>query len=227
VLDIDPAWVDYHRFHILTTRARQDSDPQALQEALALWRGPALADISGHWADHRRHTLHAERLAAYEDLLHHQLAAGRHAEVVRTVTDLVEDNTPTDRLLLLGAHGLAGSGQHTAIPAWVARVTQRMHDTVDVTPCTDVLDEIDRLITGPAPPTSWLSPPANPASTADSPADQLAQAVGTRWRRAEEQRQIQDPFPLPVQWHQAPEDVMDHWETFTVQVLGPRRARCP
>ncbi|WP_063752388.1 NACHT domain-containing protein [Streptomyces natalensis] len=42
-------------------------------------------------------------------------------------------------------------------------------------------------------------------------AEQLAQAVGARWRREEEQRQIQDPFPLPVRWQPAPEDLTDHW----------------
>ena len=43
-------------------------------------------------------------------------------------------------------------------------------------------------------------------------ADDLAHAVGTRLRREEELRRIQDPFPLPVRWSQAPDDVMDHWE---------------
>ncbi|MFD2420333.1 NACHT domain-containing protein [Amycolatopsis pigmentata] len=43
-------------------------------------------------------------------------------------------------------------------------------------------------------------------------ADQLAQAVGTRWRREEEQRQVQDPFPLPARWQPAAAEVTDHWE---------------
>ncbi|WP_223165457.1 NACHT domain-containing protein [Lentzea indica] len=42
-------------------------------------------------------------------------------------------------------------------------------------------------------------------------ADQLAQAVGSRWQREEEQRQVQDPFPLPVRWRAAPETLTDHW----------------
>src|SRR5882724_6596154 len=42
--------------------------------------------------------------------------------------------------------------------------------------------------------------------------DDLAHAVGARWGREEELRRIQDPFPLPVGWQVAPEDVMDHWE---------------
>ncbi|TCO43789.1 helix-turn-helix domain-containing protein [Actinocrispum wychmicini] len=42
-------------------------------------------------------------------------------------------------------------------------------------------------------------------------ADQLAFAVLARWRREEEQRRIQDPFPLPVRWQLAPEHLTDHW----------------
>ncbi|HYS35659.1 MAG TPA: helix-turn-helix transcriptional regulator, partial [Pseudonocardiaceae bacterium] len=42
--------------------------------------------------------------------------------------------------------------------------------------------------------------------------DDLAHAVGARWCREEELRRIQDPFPLPVGWVLAPDDVMDHWE---------------
>ena len=42
--------------------------------------------------------------------------------------------------------------------------------------------------------------------------DDLAHAVGARLGREEELRRIQDPFPLPVRWQQAPDAVMDHWE---------------
>ena len=42
-------------------------------------------------------------------------------------------------------------------------------------------------------------------------ADQLAQSVAVRWRREEEQRQIQDPYPLPVRWGLAPDELIDHW----------------
>lgn len=43
-------------------------------------------------------------------------------------------------------------------------------------------------------------------------ADDLAHAVRARLGREEELRRIQDPFPLPVRWQLAPDDVMDHWE---------------
>jgi transcriptional regulator with XRE-family HTH domain len=42
--------------------------------------------------------------------------------------------------------------------------------------------------------------------------DDLAHAVGAGLGREEELRRIQDPFPLPVRWQVAPDEVMDHWE---------------
>ena len=42
-------------------------------------------------------------------------------------------------------------------------------------------------------------------------AEELAHAVAARWQREEEQRQIQDPFPLPVRWRPAAEELTDHW----------------
>lgn len=41
--------------------------------------------------------------------------------------------------------------------------------------------------------------------------EQLAQTVAARWRREEEQRQIHDPYPLPVRWRPVAEELTDHW----------------
>ncbi|MER5938012.1 helix-turn-helix domain-containing protein [Streptomyces sp. NPDC001928] len=46
---------------------------------------------------------------------------------------------------------------------------------------------------------------------ATDPAEQLARLVAARWQREEEQRQVQDPFPLPVRWETTPESLTDHW----------------
>ncbi|MGW1954211.1 helix-turn-helix domain-containing protein [Streptomyces sp. NPDC001920] len=53
-----------------------------------------------------------------------------------------------------------------------------------------------------------VTPTVPPAVT---PAEQLAKLVAARWQREEEQRQVQDPFPLPVRWRTAPESLTDHW----------------
>ncbi|MFK0290475.1 helix-turn-helix domain-containing protein [Streptomyces sp. NPDC090442] len=66
-------------------------------------------------------------------------------------------------------------------------------------------------------------PPAAPVPTAGGPqgspfhqtladiSDQVAQAVAARWRREEEQRQVHDPYPLPVRWRKVAEELTDHW----------------
>ncbi|WXH37550.1 helix-turn-helix domain-containing protein [Streptomyces netropsis] len=41
--------------------------------------------------------------------------------------------------------------------------------------------------------------------------EQLAQTVAARWQREEEHRQVHDPYPLPVGWRSAPEELTDHW----------------
>ena len=55
--------------------------------------------------------------------------------------------------------------------------------------------------------------------------DDLAHAVGARWGREEELRRIQDPFPLPVGWQLAPDDVMDHWEN--IRRVSPGASATP
>ncbi|QWF80958.1 helix-turn-helix domain-containing protein [Amycolatopsis sp. CA-230715] len=62
----------------------------------------------------------------------------------------------------------------------------------------------------PEPP-SASEPVAVPDEALAEAAGQLAHAVAARSRREEEQRQIHDPFPLPVRWERAPEELTDHW----------------
>ncbi len=42
-------------------------------------------------------------------------------------------------------------------------------------------------------------------------AGHLAHATRVRWQREEEQRQIHDPFPLPVRWRPVPSELTDSW----------------
>ncbi|MEU2711936.1 helix-turn-helix domain-containing protein [Streptomyces sp. NPDC007205] len=63
---------------------------------------------------------------------------------------------------------------------------------------------------GPGEPEQRPAGPAAPDPLADA-ATHLAKAVAARWQREEEQRQIQDPYPLPVRWKPAPEELTDHW----------------
>ncbi|SDW30521.1 NACHT domain-containing protein [Amycolatopsis xylanica] len=63
--------------------------------------------------------------------------------------------------------------------------------------------------------------PDSPEARSDPPgadlplaavADQLAEVLQGRWRREMEQRGAHNPFPLPVRWQRAPDDLADHWD---------------
>src|SRR5262249_20875998 len=87
LLRADPQSIDVHRFTALLTRARQADDNPGrvalIDEALALWRGPMLADIAPDTTRDRLGAGLAEaRLVAVEDRLDALLRLGRHGDVV-------------------------------------------------------------------------------------------------------------------------------------------------
>jgi DNA-binding SARP family transcriptional activator len=90
VLELDPDAVDACLFERLVAEARialERGNPSSarttLRDALALWRGPALADFAyARFAQAESARLEELRLAALEDLAEADLALGRHAEIV-------------------------------------------------------------------------------------------------------------------------------------------------
>ena len=82
LLRLAPEQVDVHRFRALARTGRQAADADtaigALDRALALWRGPALADVPGtSHVELIRSRLASEQLAAVQDRIGALLAAGR------------------------------------------------------------------------------------------------------------------------------------------------------
>lgn len=91
-LDLPANFVDVHRFRDLVARARP-------REALALWRGSALAEFAGaYWADVEIAALDEEWLRATEDRIDDDLAAGRHAELVPELERLVAVHPGRERV---------------------------------------------------------------------------------------------------------------------------------
>ena len=85
VLQIAPGQLDEHRFEQLVEQAR-DAEPreaaEKLREALALWRGPPLADFAyDDFARSEIARLEERRLVALERRIEADLALGRHQEV--------------------------------------------------------------------------------------------------------------------------------------------------
>src|SRR5215210_7310550 len=92
-LYVDPTELDLTRFEQLVAEARRASPESAsakLREALALWRGPPLADLAyEEFAQAEIARLEEMRLGAVEQRLEADLALGRHAELLPELERLV------------------------------------------------------------------------------------------------------------------------------------------
>ena len=102
LLQVEPDELDVARFEQLTAEAARAAPAVAarkLTEALALWRGPPLADLAYEgFAQPEIARLEEMRLAAVEDRIAADLARGRHAQVVGELEALVARHPLRERL---------------------------------------------------------------------------------------------------------------------------------
>ncbi len=102
-LAVDADHVDLNRFERLVATAGETEDARRradlLREALALWRGPALADLAfEQFAQIPIARLEEQRTAAREDLVAAELELGRHAQLVGELEALVAKHPLRERL---------------------------------------------------------------------------------------------------------------------------------
>jgi predicted ATPase/DNA-binding SARP family transcriptional activator len=105
-LEIDPCAIDSHRFEQILDRARaelarDEPAPAAadLREALALWRGEALADHRfDEFAQHEIARLEELRVEAIEERLAADLACGRDSDLIGELGVLVAEHPLRERL---------------------------------------------------------------------------------------------------------------------------------
>jgi DNA-binding SARP family transcriptional activator len=100
-LRVSPDELDLDRFEHLVDQARS-SEPAAaaglLRDALALWRGPALAEFAYEpWAQTEIARLEELRLAALEDRFEADLASGRAGEIVGQLEAAAREHPLRDR----------------------------------------------------------------------------------------------------------------------------------
>jgi DNA-binding SARP family transcriptional activator/class 3 adenylate cyclase len=106
VLRVEPGDVDSARFEALVARARQlaaaddhGAAAATLRKALALWRGPALADVADvPFAQAEAARLEEARLGAFEERIEADLACGRHGELIGELSGLTRDHPLRERL---------------------------------------------------------------------------------------------------------------------------------
>lgn len=101
-LEIETDQLDVERFRRLLEDARSGSAAdrsRKLREALALWRGPALADLAFEpFAQNEAARLEELRLLALEERIEAELEAGGHAELVGELEALIREHPLREQL---------------------------------------------------------------------------------------------------------------------------------
>jgi DNA-binding SARP family transcriptional activator len=96
VLRVAPEWIDSHRFELQLRDARRSAGEvrrAQLQNALGLWRGPALAEFAfDAFAQPEIRRLEELRLTALEERIDVDLELGRHGDVIGELEALVEEH---------------------------------------------------------------------------------------------------------------------------------------
>ncbi|HZN77780.1 MAG TPA: BTAD domain-containing putative transcriptional regulator [Micromonosporaceae bacterium] len=171
-LDCPPDAVDVRRFRALVAQARDTAgrdDHQTLdlyRQAMCLWRGPALAGLSGAWVAAAAATLDRERRdvrAGHIDLL---LRLGRYDEASAELWPLVDEYPNDEGFAAQLLDALHAAGRTAEALRHYDSIRRRLADQLGVDPSTQLQESYLRLIRPDPPkpkPVSELPPAQLPA----------------------------------------------------------------
>lgn len=152
-LSVDTSDVDLYRFRALAhdgRRAIADGEPEhgaeLLRAGLALWRGPALADLveAGYrWSEVA--AVEDERLSTLEDRLDAELVCGRHREITPELEVLTATEPLRERLCQQFMLALYRSGRQADALRIYRRTREALIDSVGLEPGRE-LQELQRRI---------------------------------------------------------------------------------
>jgi DNA-binding SARP family transcriptional activator/pimeloyl-ACP methyl ester carboxylesterase len=143
VLEVSGNELDLTRFERLLADSRQalseGEEARAaglLREALALWRGPALAEFSEPFAGHESARLEELRVAALEWRIEADLALGHHGELVGEVESLIARYPLRERLRSQHMLALYRSGRQAEALASYKAFRRTLDDELGLEPTT-------------------------------------------------------------------------------------------
>ncbi|MDE3722875.1 BTAD domain-containing putative transcriptional regulator [Nocardiopsis sp. N85] len=202
LLDVVPGAIDAGGFEDLLDRARDTAAPAAraalLTDALALWRGPALADLADH--DFARSAVlrwEERRLTALEEQAEARIDLGEHAAVADELGDLVEAHPLRERLRAAHMRALYRSGRQIQALDSYRRLRDHLGEELGLDPSPELTALHHAVLTqdpeldAPAPPPA-PDPTSGPEVTHPLPGAALPSAppTGTAARPP-------SPTPLP------------------------------
>ena len=152
-LDLGTGSLDAVRFELLlddAAVARREGNPalalSLADQALALWRGPAYADVAyDEFARGEAERLEERRLDAVEERLEAQLELGRHAEALGELLALAAEHPLRERLQTMSMLALYRSGRQSAALELYADLRRRLDDELGLQPGAE-LRELQRRI---------------------------------------------------------------------------------
>jgi DNA-binding SARP family transcriptional activator/pimeloyl-ACP methyl ester carboxylesterase len=170
LLEVAEDELDLSRFERAVKDGRQalsQGDPEAarglLADALALWRGPALAEFTEPFAQHEGARLQELRIAALEWRIEADLALGHHRDVVGELGALTAAHPLRERLRSQHMLALYASGRHAEALASYQAFRRTLVDELGIEPPAS-LRELERLMLQQDP----ALEPAGPARPAAS-----------------------------------------------------------
>jgi DNA-binding SARP family transcriptional activator len=167
--------------------AAPDAVSSAFRDALALWAGPALADINGEpFVAGERRRLEELRLVATEDYIAAELAGGRHAEAVGELERMVDGHPLRERLWELLITALYRSGRQGDALAAYQRVRRILADELGIEPSAPLRELEQKVLLQDA---DLAAPATNPRAVSGSNGESVTPA---------------DVEPPPAEWNVRP-----------------------
>ncbi|MFG3107526.1 AfsR/SARP family transcriptional regulator [Streptomyces tendae] len=152
LLDLAPDAVDAQRFLSLAARATAERDPDKtvslLEEALGLWRGPALFDLyEGPRLQLETAHLEEQRLCAREDLVAARLRIGEGRGVIPELRQLTAQHPGRERLSQLLMLALYRDGRQTEALDVFHRTRQWLVKELGLEPGRDLSQVYQSILT--------------------------------------------------------------------------------
>jgi DNA-binding SARP family transcriptional activator len=154
VLAVEPDQLDVHRFETLAyegRRALSDGDvasaARLLHAALALWRGPALADFASElFAVGARTRLEELRLTTLEERIQADLSLGHHTGLIGELQVVVAEHPLRERLCGELMLSLYRSGRQAEATEVYQRTRRRLVDALGLEPGPDLQNLLTRIL---------------------------------------------------------------------------------
>jgi SARP family transcriptional regulator, regulator of embCAB operon len=162
VLEADPDRVDAHRFQRLAKQAQTHADDdftraELLAEAMELWRGSPLTDISGDWASRMRYSIEQQFVGAVVTWAQAHLRLGRPDAVVTELTPLLPRYPLVEPLASMLMRALCALGRTAEAVAQYARLRGYLADHLGIEPGPELRALHQEILRGDHDPPVWAA----------------------------------------------------------------------